>query len=180
MIAEATALGLEPTRIPIEPEVRSTEAVRQCDALASMPGYLPPWATVGLVGDGAPHAMQVQRDTPLGNPFHMRGEQQRNAVCDAYEHALREGPSVSLQSLARRHGVTLVSGARAARAVERTRAILQLVSRVLNGDRLHFQCGCAPKRCHAEALARCVQRLAQAPREREAWSQWVINATAQS
>ena len=178
--AEATALGLEPTRIPIEPEVRSTEAVRQRDALASMPGYLPPWATVGLVGDGAQHAMQVQRDTPLGNPFYMRGEQQRNAVCDAYEHALREGPSVSLQSLARRHGVTLVSNARAARAVERTTAILQLVSRVLNGDRLHFQCGCAPKRCHAEALARCVQRLAQAPREREAWSQWVVNATAQS
>ena len=74
--------------------------------------------------------------------------------------------------------MTLANSARATDAVERTTAILQLVNRVLSGGRLHFQCHCQPKRCHAEALARCIQRLAQAPREREAWSQWLVNAIA--
>ena len=178
VVAEATTLGLAPERVPIEPEVRSTEAARQRDAHEPSAGYTPPWASVGVVGDGKPNAVVVQRNTPLGNPFHMRGEYQRNAVCDAYEHVLRDGPAAPLCKIAKQHGVSLLEEAEAANAMERTKAVLQLVRRVLRGDKLHLQCCCAPKRCHAEALARCVNRLAHAPREREAWSQWTVDAAA--
>ena len=176
VLAEATALGLESRRVEIRAEVRSTVMARERDEPTSLTPDLPPWATVGRCGDGVLNALPVQRDTPLGNPFLMHGEGQRNAACDAYEQALRDGPAVPLERAAAKHGVQLSSRTPAAEALGRTQAILQLVQRVRNGERFHLQCSCAPKRCHAESLARCVQRLCASPREREAWSRWVSHA----
>ena len=178
VIDEATALGLEPRRVTVRPEVRSTATITERDDDPSPALDIPPWATVGLCGDGVSDALPVQRDTPLGNPFLMQGEEQRNAACDAYEQALRDGPAVPLARAARKHSVQLSASTPAADALSRTRAILGLVQRVLSGESIHFQCNCAPKRCHAESLARCVQRLCVSQREREAWSLWVTHVAS--
>lgn len=73
----------------------------------------------------------VDRRSVLGNPFYLRGESQRNQVCDKYELYFAEQLSVNplfqkeIQRLA---------------ALHRTHGELNLF------------CWCSPKRCHAETI----------------------------
>jgi len=81
-----------------------------------------------------PWEVYVDRRSPLGNPFKMKGnsEEERNRVCDEYDawlnEALRTNPLVHAE-----------------------------FQRLLNLYRMHGQlslyCWCAPKRCHAESIA---------------------------
>ena len=137
---------------------------------------LPAWATMGYKGDGHEDAVAVELHTALGNPFIIAHESQRNAVCDAYEHLLRDGPTARLRQIAKRHGVKVNTALTSAYAVARTRALLELVERVQRGERLHLQCSCAPRRGHAEAIAHCVARLSKGVRERAAWSRWLTDS----
>ena len=175
--AAARAAGLNPVRVPVPLQVRSTATARQRDDDAQHTECpLPAWATMGYKGDGHEDAVAVELHTALGNPFIIAHESQRNAVCDAYEHLLRDGPTARLRQIAKRHGVKVNTALTSAYAVARTRALLELVERVQRGERLHLQCSCAPRRGHAEAIAHCVARLSKGVRERAAWSRWLTDS----
>lgn len=72
-------------------------------------------------------AVYVGRPSPYGNPYVMKAESERDAVCDAFEAAL-------------------------ARKFERDPSARERLKEALRGKDL--VCWCAPKRCHAETLLR--------------------------
>lgn len=78
------------------------------------------------------HGEYVGRPSPLGNPFPMDDESDRDDVCDEYGHWFAEQLKCKNK---------LVLG-------ELHR--LQEIHR-LNGE-LTISCWCAPKRCHAETI----------------------------
>lgn len=69
-------------------------------------------------------------DAKLGNPFPMRDESQRNAVCDNYEAWLEGQPP---DGYARK-------------------AIHRLAEHVRAGKTIALYCFCSPKRCHTESI----------------------------
>lgn len=81
-------------------------------------------------------AIYVGRGSPLGNPFPMSGEEERDYVCDSYEVWIQDkiatGYKPVLNELAR---LTVLSQ---------------------KGD-LILGCFCAPKRCHADTIKKLVE-----------------------
>lgn len=77
------------------------------------------------------------RPSPLGNPFHMRNEKDRDEVCDRYQEwfddmVRRKNPQVMRE--------------------------LNRLKRILDRDgELNLLCWCAPKRCHCETIKRCLE-----------------------
>ena len=82
---------------------------------------------------GAPYEVRVDRKSPLGNPFHMKRESDRDMVCDEYDVLLRRKVS---------HGQDV-----------RVRNELNRLYRLYkqHGCLMLF-CWCAPNRCHAETI----------------------------
>lgn len=77
-----------------------------------------------------PWDVRVDRSSPLGNPFFMKSESERDIVCDKYKAWLYKNLNTS--------------------SVQRELAVLK---DVLNKyGRLNLFCWCAPKRCHAEEI----------------------------
>lgn len=86
------------------------------------------------------HAQNVGRPTALGNPFYMRDESMRDEVCDKYEVWFKakteaKDPAVmaqlrSLWSIGKRDG------------------------------HVNLGCYCAPRRCHADTIARFLRNYA--------------------
>lgn len=77
----------------------------------------------------AAHA--VDRSSPLGNPFHMNKENDRNKVCTQYDKWLQAhatDPDVQEQ-------------------------LLKLEVELRKTGQLFLACWCAPMRCHAESIA---------------------------
>lgn len=125
---------------------------------------------------GGATEVRVDRQSVLGNPFPMgkdgRDERLRDAVCDAFAELLgapgeRTAAEAAVaaatadeQTIARRHGLGSVDGRFVGRAAERAAAIESLAKRVASGESLRLMCWCAPKRCHAEAIAGCVHTRA--------------------
>ena len=72
----------------------------------------------------------VSRTSPVGNPFFMHSEQERNAVCDAYELNFH-----------------ILLGETKARAY-----LDEMLMRLRAGQDIALVCWCAPKRCHAETI----------------------------
>lgn len=84
------------------------------------------------------HLVRVDRASPLGNPFPMLSESDRDSVCDRYavwfEQQLAAGnPSV-------------------------TAAFKNLMALHRRGEPLALECWCAPKRCHADTLREAILR----------------------
>jgi hypothetical protein len=84
----------------------------------------------------------VGRPTPLGNPFRLLREEDRDQVVARYavwlEEELRQGnPAV-------------------------TRALEELYRRLKRRGALTLLCFCAPRRCHAEVIAERLRRRAEA------------------
>jgi hypothetical protein len=97
--------------------------------------------SVEVVRKGAKDAAYVGRPTPLGNPYVLKREEDRDAVCDAYERWFsakieQKDPAI----------------------VEALRA---LYARALASGHLRLACFCAPRRCHAETIARWLLSDAQ-------------------
>jgi len=95
------------------------------------------------------------RRSPLGNPFEMRGEQTRNAVCDAHQEytdkVLYEGvlPCKAIEDLASPEAPK----AKGFTPPERNGFVQKfgsLVDRVRNGEDLLLKCHCYGKRCHCD------------------------------
>lgn len=107
------------------------------------------------------HDVPVTRGTVLGNPFRMRAERERDAVCDAYADWASGGEPAHV--VAARWGVggrslwVHEATARVAPAA-RAHALREVAARVRAGECVRLQCRCAPRRCHGEtvcALVRC-------------------------
>ena len=106
--------------------------------------------------------MRVDRGhSSLGNPYVLRAEHERDAVCTAYDVLLAETldgphaggvPEYRVAEIGRSAGVTLPPRAWDSAAVHG--AISCLRERVARGERLVLQCHCAPRRCHATSVRR--------------------------
>lgn len=84
--------------------------------------------------------VRVDRSTPLGNPAKMRGEFDRDRVCDFYAAWIEE----QIQQ----------------RNPEVCTALNQLFLQLMRKGELSLLCWCSPKRCHAESVARVLARAA--------------------
>lgn len=78
-------------------------------------------------------AEYVGRPSPLGNPFYMKDESQRDAVCDAYAKWLYEEVHV------KRNPVLHAE-------LSRLRRLMHERGTLILG------CYCSPKRCHADTI----------------------------
>jgi hypothetical protein len=97
--------------------------------------------TIARKGQGLGGAY-VGRPTPLGNPFRLESEDQREEVVSRYaawiEEELRQGNRAVAQALG------------------------DLYRRLKRRGELTLLCFCAPKRCHAEVIAEHLRRMAEA------------------
>jgi hypothetical protein len=84
----------------------------------------------------------VGRPTPLGNPFRLEREDQREEVVRRYAFWLEE---------------KLHQGNR-----EVARALEELYQKLKRQGALTLLCFCAPRRCHAEVIAEHLKRRAEA------------------
>jgi hypothetical protein len=76
----------------------------------------------------------------LGNPFFMKKEDQRDAVCDRYEDHFN---------------VMIRSDCKFQRELARIQSIYETYGK------LRLFCWCAPKRCHAETIKRWLEKSIQ-------------------
>lgn len=88
----------------------------------------------------SPGAVNVGRPTALGNPYYMANESMRNEVCDKYELWFKnkteaKDPAVMNQ-------------------------LRTLWRKGKADDVLKLGCYCAPKRCHADTIARFLRNYA--------------------
>lgn len=83
-------------------------------------------------------SVSVARPTALGNPFVMHTEADRDAVCDAY--------SVWFNEMVYRKDPAVMDQLRQLYRLGKTQGYLKL------------GCHCAPKRCHADTIARFLQQ----------------------
>jgi hypothetical protein len=75
--------------------------------------------------------IKIDRSSPLGNPYRMSSEEQRDNVCEAYAHEISR--RVKNDPAYRREMVRIY------RACER-------------GEHVALMCWCAPRRCHGDAI----------------------------
>jgi hypothetical protein len=87
-----------------------------------------------------PFDVRVDRSSPLGNPFLMKTEAQRDPVCDQYNEWFRK----------------MVIGKQNPAAVKE---MDYLISILKEHGRLRLFCWCAPKRCHAEIIKRWLEEI---------------------
>jgi hypothetical protein len=89
--------------------------------------------------DGA--MFPVDRSTPLGNPFYMAHESERNKVCDEYARSMAET-------------MRLRTGAR-------WEELVRIYEYMLENPEVQVAlvCWCAPKRCHAESVRWALQQM---------------------
>lgn len=80
-----------------------------------------------------PYEVRVDRKSPLGNPFHMATEADRDSVCDEYAVLLRRKI---------KHG----------QDVKVRNELNRLYRLYKQYGCLKLYCWCAPKRCHAETI----------------------------
>ncbi len=83
--------------------------------------------------------IKVDRSSPLGNPFYMRLESQRDKVCDDYRDyiykEIRAGNKRIIQELERLCQIYKTYG------------------------QLRLFCWCAPKRCHSETIREIILKM---------------------
>ena len=78
-----------------------------------------------------PWQFRVDRGTPVGNPYYMHDESERDAVCDKYELYFRKLITYS------------------DRAVNYLNSMLDALKEY---GHIELYCWCAPKRCHARTI----------------------------
>jgi hypothetical protein len=81
---------------------------------------------------------RVDRTSPLGNPFPMTHENQRDSVCDQYALWLD-------QQIASNNPPVMA-------------AFNVLLEAYRRGEALALECWCAPRRCHAESIRAAILR----------------------
>lgn len=82
-----------------------------------------------------PYDIRVDRSSVLGNPFPMRGENQRDVVCDKYTDRFMDIMECNIPEKRQFYD-----------EVHRLKRLYQ------QHGKLRLFCWCAPKRCHAETI----------------------------
>ena len=82
---------------------------------------------------------KVDRTTPLGNPYIIRSESQRDIVCDRYIKNLEKNISME--------------------------ALKPLILAYRQWGKLRLFCWCSPKRCHAETIKKLLEAYKEDPDE---------------
>lgn len=82
--------------------------------------------------------VKVDRVSPLGNPFYMKDESQRDKVCDEYEEwfckVVEDTNNEPVQTM-----------------------LWHMVDKYKRHGKLNLFCWCAPKRCHSETIKRYIE-----------------------
>lgn len=78
---------------------------------------------------------------PLGNPFSMKGEAQRDSVCE--QHITHTKAQWKIKNSPLRN------------------EIIKLAKRYAQGENLALQCFCSPRRCHGDYLAQVIIWVAE-------------------
>lgn len=81
--------------------------------------------------------VKVDRTTPVGNPFFMKGESQRNEVCDKYEKWFAKQLELDDNFKFKEY-------------------LKNIIIKAQTND-IALGCWCYPKRCHAETIKRFVE-----------------------
>ena len=81
--------------------------------------------------------VRVDRSSPLGNPFFMKNENQRDDVCDAYEQYFN----------------MLIKDQSGAFYGELNRIIS-----IAKTQDVRLMCWCSPKRCHSETIKNYIEK----------------------
>lgn len=82
--------------------------------------------------------------SPLGNPFHMKDEQDRDRVCNEYESWFQD---------------SLEAEDEAGDAFREE--LNRLITMYYKQRQLRLFCWCAPKRCHAETIRKYILKIVQ-------------------
>lgn len=95
---------------------------------------------VGRVGNNDQNflCIYIGRGSPLGNPFVMSNEQERDRVCDLYEGWIEKKATEK--------------GSPQRKEIKRLREVSR------RGFRILLQCYCSPKRCHGDTIKRLIER----------------------
>lgn len=80
---------------------------------------------------------KVDRSSPLGNPFPLKNEKDRDEVCDRYRQYFHENKSKPKMRF----------------------TLALLLHMYKKYSKLRLFCWCAPKRCHAETVAEYIRSL---------------------
>lgn len=91
-----------------------------------------------VLGDGW-KVVRCDRQTPIGNPFYMRSESERDDVCEKFETALYEG-TLSDEAYTYLH---------------------EIIVKAKKGN-VCLTCWCAPKRCHCDSIKKYVEEWTEA------------------
>lgn len=84
-----------------------------------------------------PYDFYIDRRSPLGNPFHMQNESQRDFVCDRYEQYFNDMIKCKSHEFI---------------------GTLDLMMRQYKiHNKLRLFCWCAPKRCHGETIKNFIE-----------------------
>lgn len=83
--------------------------------------------------------VRIDRTTPLGNPFHLEGDEHRDEVCEKFKVWADE------QILSKKGAFYI--------------AFKALYLRYYNGESLSLQCWCAPKRCHGDYIIELLKKF---------------------
>ncbi len=78
----------------------------------------------------APYEFRVDRASPVGNPFYMHNESERDLVCDSYEQYFYK----------QLHSEQFMN------------YLQKILSAARTYGKVYLYCWCAPKRCHAETI----------------------------
>ncbi|MGL5712264.1 MAG: DUF4326 domain-containing protein [Paraclostridium sp.] len=82
------------------------------------------------------HNVYCGRGSPFGNPYPMLDKSlaERNRVCDLYETYFKSEANIPNSEL--------------------RIALLDLLKKHVNNERINLQCFCSPNRCHCETIKR--------------------------
>ena len=83
-----------------------------------------------------PWECHVERSTPVGNPFYLNRESERDFVCDKYKEWFYD--TIHTQDF---HDY-----------------LKRLTLKYKKYGKLHLFCWCAPKRCHAETIKEYLEK----------------------
>lgn len=100
-----------------------------------------------------------QGHSPLGNPYVVRREEEREAACDAYEELLLLGPTVAAERPGRVAEVGTMNGFFGeVRGWDGEAAQRELgrLTKIATAQPLRLDCHCHPRRCHAHTVAMIV------------------------
>ena len=124
--------------------------------------------TIGLVNAPVTRGARTVRvdrasGSPLGNPYVVGDEEERDAACDAYESLLAEAdvePGEEGAAAVAEIGEAAGFHGKIRRGWSSVRAHAEIarLRRIAGGAPLRLDCWCAPLRCHGEAVARAMAR----------------------